>query len=120
MAAPPPGVPIGQLVRAEGRVQVVTYSAPGGGEWEVRLEIEALGAGEVVGVGSIATALPARGHRRSWDVVVAGLLGADGTATLRLEPLDGERHVSVTMLVRVTSDPDTEDPLVDEVLAVEA
>jgi hypothetical protein len=84
------------------------------GEWQIRLELEQLGAGELVGVGSIARTT----HPRVSEVIVGGSLEGDGIARLRLDPIHRDDQAPLALLVRVASHPDTADPMVTEVLEV--
>jgi hypothetical protein len=108
--------PNGPTLSFDGSAHFLTAT---GGAWEVRFELEQLGAGELLGVGSVWT--PAHpGHPLlGSEVLVSGRVDEHGTATLFLVPIAASTQAPVTLLVRMAERSDVQDPLVSEVLDVQ-
>lgn len=98
-----------------------TTAGPGqivcGETWHLRMELEALGAGELVGVGSLS--VPAEGAGTPAEVLIGGKMEPDGTARLRVVPIGGHDELPITLRVRLVQHPDTNEPIVSEVLEAE-
>ncbi|MEO6027848.1 MAG: hypothetical protein ABIR79_13365 [Candidatus Binatia bacterium] len=95
------------------------YLTPVGGAWEIRFELEQLGAGEVIGVGSVWTAARPGEPLRPWEVLVSGRVDERGMATLALVPVAATARSPVRLLVRMAGRSDGQDPIVSEVLDVQ-
>ncbi len=92
------------------------YLTAVGGAWEIRFELEQLGAGEVIGVGSIWTAACPGEPLLASEVLVSGHVDEHGMATLSLVPVAATDRGPVTLLVRMTGRTDVQDPIVSAVL----
>jgi hypothetical protein len=100
----------------DGRTHVVRNAAA---TWEMRLELEQLGAGEIIGVGSIATALDAPHDGLVAEVIVGGRVDHEGTARLHLTPIAAGSTATVTVVLRLAEGHGDRDPVVDAVVSVE-
>lgn len=101
----------------DGKMHVVRNAAA---TWEMRLEIEQLGAGEIIGVGSIATALDAPHDGMVAEVIASGRVNRQGTARLLLTPIARGALTTVTVVLHLLAGrPDGQDPIVDAVVSVE-
>lgn len=105
-------------LRYDGVMQVLTFRAEGAGDWHLRLELEQLGDGELVGVATLASAALVTAAERGLELVISGHSDRQGLATLELRPVVDDGEGPVTLLVRLTTPPDVADPTVREVLAV--
>ena len=103
----------------DGVVQVLTFAADGAGDSHLRLELELLGHGEIVGVATLQPAALVTAAERGFEMVVSGRANEQGLATLVLVPVVDDGDGPVTLLVRLTTAPALADPTVSEVLAVE-
>ncbi len=88
------------------------------GTWRVRLELEQLGAGEVVGVGSVWRALDAPQDGLTANVILSGRVD-DGIARIALTPIASGGPARVTLVVRLFDGrSDVQDPIISSVLEV--
>lgn len=111
-------LPTGARVRLvhDGRTHEIGNAA---GSWSMRLELEQLGAGELIGIGSVATALDAPHDGVVAEVIVSGRVDGEGMARLVLTPLASGSLVTVTLVARVRGGrADAQDPVLDAVLEV--
>jgi hypothetical protein len=100
----------------DGRTHVLGNEA---GTWEIRLELEQLGAGEIVGVGSVATALDAPHDGLVAEVILSGRVDRQGTARVVLTPLAPGALTTVSLVLRLADGRiDVQDPIVSAVLEV--
>ena len=103
LSAPDPvGAGRGQIVCAE--------------TWHLRMELEDLGAGELVGVGLLS--MPPEAASPA-EVLIGGTTEHDGTVRLRLLPTGAQHELPIRLRVRVVPHPDTNEPIVSEVLEAE-
>jgi hypothetical protein len=101
----------------DGRTHVVRNAAA---TWEIRLELEQLGAGEIIGVGSIATALDAPHDGIVAAVIASGRVDREGTARVRLTPIAAGSLATVAVVLRLAAaNGDSQDPIVEAVVSVE-
>jgi hypothetical protein len=107
---------IGVRLQYDGRVHALRNLS---GTWDVRLELEQLGAGEIIGVGSVSTPMDAPHDGITGRVIVGGQLGPDGTGVLALTPLAAGGRAAVTMTVRFAPRLEGQEPVIAEVLAIE-
>ena len=100
----------------DGRTHVLANAAS---TWEIRLELEQLGAGEVVGIGSVATALDAPHDGVNAEVILSGRIDPHGVASIVLTPLAASSRPPITLIVRVLSGRlEGHDPIITHVLEV--
>jgi hypothetical protein len=107
--------PDGSVLSFDGRQH---YFTAVGGAWEIRFELEELGAGEVIGVGSIWTAPRPGDALSSSEVIVSGRVGATRRATLVLDPVSADDTTPVRLAVRMAARADGYEPIVEEILEV--
>ena len=101
----------------DGRTHVVRNAAA---TWEIRLELEQLGAGEIIGVGSIATALDAPHDGMVAEVIASGRVDRQGTVRLLLTPIARGALATVSVVLHlVAGRGDGLDPIADAVVSVE-
>ncbi len=100
----------------DGRTHVLGNEAE---SWEIRLELEQLGAGEIIGVGSVATARDAPHDVPVTEVILSGRVDRQGTACVVLTPLVPGALAVVTLVLRLVGGRmDVHDPIVSAVLEV--
>lgn len=107
--------PGGSTLSFDGRQHFFTAV---GGAWEIRFELEQLGAGEVVGVGSIWTPARRGAALSSADVIVSGRVSATRRATLVLDPVVPAERAPVRLVVRLAEHVESQEPVVSEVIEV--
>jgi hypothetical protein len=101
----------------DGRTHVARNSA---GTWEIRLELEQLEVGEIIGVGSIATALDAPHDGLVAEVIASGRVDREGRVRLHLTPIAVGSTAAVFMVLRLApGHGDGRDPIADAVISVE-
>jgi hypothetical protein len=106
----------GVRVAYDGRVHRLRNDAR---TWDILLELEQLGAGEIVGIGSLTTALDAPHDGVTAQVIVSGRVRADGTGVIGLTPLAPGGGATITLTVRLAARVDGQEPTIAEVLGVE-
>ncbi len=106
----------GVSLRYDGHLHTIRNAA---GTWDIRLELEQLGAGEIVGVGSVTTPLDAPHDGVTARVIASGRIGQDRTGVLELTPLAAAGRGVIALAVRFAPRIDEhEEPVVTEVLAI--
>jgi hypothetical protein len=105
-------------LRHDGVRQILTFSTATAGDWHLALELEQLGDGELVGVGTLSAAALVTAAERGFELVVGGRANRQGLATLELTPVVDDGGGPLTLLVRLTVPRDGADPTVASVLAV--
>jgi hypothetical protein len=105
----------GVSLRYDGHLHTIRNAA---GTWDLRLELEQLGAGEVVGVGSVTTSLDAPHDGVTARLIASGRIGSDRTGLLELTPLAAGGQSVIVLSVRFAPLIDEQEPVVSEVLAV--
>ena len=89
------------------------------GTWRLRLELEQLGAGEMVGIGSVWSALNAPHDGLTADVILSGRVDARGIARIVLTPIAAESLATVSLVVQLFDGrSDVQDPIISSVLEV--
>ena len=84
------------------------------------MRAEQLGAGEIIGVGSIATALDAPHDGVVAAVIASGRVDRQGTARLLLTPIAHGALATVGVVLRlIAGRGDGQDPIADAVVSVE-
>ncbi len=106
---------IGVQLRYDGRVHTLRNAA---GTWDLRLELEQLGAGEVVGIGDVTTALDAPHDGMTARVIASGRIRPDGTGHLGLTPLAAGGRPTIELTVRFAPRADGQEPVIAEVTAI--
>ena len=107
---------IGVRLQYDGHLHTIRSVA---GTWDLRLELEQLGAGEIVGVGTLTTPLDAAHGGVTARVIARGWIGPDRTGVLELTPLSVGGRAVIILSVRFAPRLDDQEPIVTEVLALE-
>ena len=107
--------PDGSTLSFDGRQHFFTAT---GGAWEIRFELEELGAGEVIGVGSIWTAVRPGEALSFAEVIVSGRVNEARRGTLVLDPVEPAAGGPVRLAVRLAARSDAQEPIVSEILEV--
>ena len=102
---------IGIRLRYDGHLHTIRDAA---GTWDLRLELEQLGAGEIVGVGSVTA--PHDGVTA--HLIASGRIGPDRTGRIELTPLAGGGRAAIVLSVRFAPRIDEQEPVVSEILEV--
>ena len=106
----------GVRLRYDGHLHTVHNAA---GTWNLRLELEQLGAGEIVGVGSITAPLDGPNDGVTTHLIASGRIAPDRTGVLELTPLDAGGRTPIRLAVRFAPRLDDQEPVVSAVLAIE-
>lgn len=106
----------GVWLRYDGHLHTIRNAA---GSWDLRLELEQLGAGEIVGVGSVTTPLDAPHDGVTAHLIASGRIGPDRTAVLELSPLGAGGRAVIMLSVRFAPRIDEQEPVIAEVTAIE-
>jgi len=88
------------------------------GDWIARIELQQPVVGELLGTGSISTAIHSAQYKRTTEVIAAGSLRNDGTAKIKLTPLFEGGDGPVTIIAEVVAGPGVQWPAITNVLAV--
>jgi len=106
----------GVSLRYDGHLHTIRNAA---GTWDLRLELEQLAAGEIVGVGSVTTPLDAPHDGVTARLIASGRVGTDGTGVIELTPLAAAARNVIVLAVRFAPRIDEQEPVVSEVLAIQ-
>lgn len=106
----------GVSLRYDGHLHTIRNAA---GTWDLRLELEQLGAGEIVGVGTVTTPLDAPHDGVTARLIASGRIGPDRTGVLELTPLGTGGHSVIVLSVRFAPRIDEQEPVISEVVAIE-
>ena len=107
---------IGVRLRYDGHLHTIRNAA---GSWDLQLELEQLGAGEIVGVGSVTTALDAPHDGVTAHLIASGRIGPDRTGVLELSPLGAGARAAIVLSVRFAPRIDEQEPVIAEILAID-
>ncbi len=101
----------GSLLSYDGRAHLLSCTA---GSWRIRMELEELGKGEVIGVGMVWTTT----HDTDTEVIVSGRIDDQGITVVTLTPVMPCRLDPISLVLRVERQPEVHDPIVTEGLEV--
>jgi hypothetical protein len=105
----------GVSIRYDGHLHTIRNAA---GTWDLRLELEQLGAGEIVGVGTVTTPLDAQHDGVTARLIASGRMKPDRTGVLELMPIAASGRSVIVLSVRFAPRIDEQEPVVSEVLAI--
>lgn len=106
----------GVSLRYDGHLHTIRNAA---GTWDLQLELEQLGAGEIVGVGSVTTPVDSPHDGVTAGLIASGRMQPDGTGVLELTPLAAGVRGLIVLSVRFAPRIDEQEPVVSEVLAIQ-